>query len=42
MNTYWNMLYLERPPYATCSVKSSPETGMLSYCVEHVVEHVHV
>ncbi|XP_072760560.1 uncharacterized protein [Anoplolepis gracilipes] len=23
MNTYWNMLYLERPPYATWSIKSS-------------------
>ncbi|KAM0732314.1 hypothetical protein ACS0PU_001856 [Formica fusca] len=23
MNTYWNMLYLEHPPYATWSIKSS-------------------
>lgn len=26
MNTYWNMLYLERPPYATWSIESTSAT----------------
>lgn len=40
MNTFWNMLYLERPPRATWEIKqsSTKDAGILIYCI--IVEHV--